>query len=157
MRDTRSYLLTPILLLAVSIQVAGASEDLFKEKIAPIIERHCLGCHNDSKPKGKLSMASRDVLLKGGRKGASIVPGDAGASLLLERLTAQDKKTRMPKNREPLSAVEIEDVRKWIKAGAPWPDGIELVERKAVAFDWWSFKPLERPPVPRLELSLIHI
>ena len=96
-------------------------------------------------------MASRDVLLKGGRKGASIVPGDAGASLLLERLTAQDKKTRMPKNREPLSAVEIEDVRKWIKAGAPWPDGIELVERKAAAFDWWSFKPLERPPVPRLE------
>ncbi len=151
MRDTRSYLLTPILLLAVSVQAAGASQDLFKEKISPIIERHCLGCHNDSKPKGKLSMSSRDALLKGGRKGASIVPGDAGASLLLERVTAQDKKTRMPKNREPLSVVEIEDVRKWIKAGAPWPAGLELVERKAAAFDWWSFKPLERSPVPRLE------
>ena len=151
MRDTGNYLLTPILLLTVSVQAAGASQDLFREKIAPILEHHCLGCHNDSKPKGKLSLTSRAALLRGGRKGASIVPGDAAASLLLERVTAGDEKTRMPKNRAPLSAAEIEAVRKWIKGGAPWPDGLELAERKRAGFDWWSFKPLERPPVPHLE------
>ena len=151
MRDTRSYLLTPILLLTVSIQAAGASQDLFTEAVAPIFERHCLGCHSESKRKGKLSMASRAALLKGGRKGAVIVPGDPGASRLLELVAAKDDKVRMPKKRKPLPAAEVETLRRWIEEGAPWPDGRELAETKDVGFDWWSFKRLERPAVPPLE------
>ena len=151
MCNTRRFIFTAALLLMVVPAEARAAEDLFSSKVAPIFERSCLGCHSDSKRKGKLSMASRAALLKGGRKGPSLVPGDPDASRLIALVTAKDGKAGMPKKREPLSAAEVDVLRQWIKAGAPWPEGVALGGKGTADFDWWSFRPLKRPPVPRLE------
>jgi len=132
-------------------QAARASEELFSKTVAPIFERRCLGCHSESKRKGKLSMASRAALLKGGRKGPAIVAGNPGASRLLALVTAKDGKASMPKNREPLSAAEVTAIRQWIKAGAHWPEGFALGGTSEPDFNWWSFKPLRRPAVPQIE------
>ena len=96
-------------------------------------------------------MASRAALLKGGRKGPVVVPGDPSASRLLRLITPKDGKASMPKNKAPLSQAELDAVGEWIKAGAVWPQGLELSEKSPSDFNWWSFKKLERPAVPRIE------
>ena len=53
----------------------------------------------------------------------------------------------MPQDDEPLSAAEVATIRRWIAAGAPWPDDarIEPVDR------WWSRQPLTTPAVPSVD------
>ena len=145
----RRFLFTAALVLAAA--KSPAAEDLFSSKVAPIFESRCLGCHSDSKRKGKLSMSSRAALLKGGRKGPALVPGDPAASRLITLVASKDGKAAMPKNREPLSAAEVDILKQWIQAGAPWPEGVALSEKSTIDFNWWSFKPLKRPAVPGLE------
>ena len=140
-----------LLLFAPAAQQADASEKLFSQTVAPLLERRCLGCHNEQKRKGKLSMVSREALLAGGREGPAIVAGDPGSSRLLELIAAKDSKTRMPKTGGPLSAAEIDALRQWVQAGAPWPQGRQLQAPTSGDFNWWSFRPLKRPAVPGLE------
>ncbi|MEE3229759.1 MAG: c-type cytochrome domain-containing protein, partial [Planctomycetota bacterium] len=151
MRELSRVLFTATVLCLVVFPAADASEELFRKKVAPVFERRCLGCHSDSKRKGKLSMASRAALLKGGRKGQVVVPGDPAASRLLQLITPKDGKASMPKNKAPLSEAELAAVGEWIKAGAPWPQGLALGGKSPADFNWWSFKKLERPEVPRIE------
>ena len=151
MRNSSRVLFAATVLCLAVARLAQASEELFSRTVAPVFERRCLGCHNDSKRKGKFSMASRDALLKGGGKGPAVVPGNPAASRLLRLITAKDGKASMPKKKEPLSEAEVEAVREWIKAGAPWPEELALGEKSPADFNWWSFKKLERPVVPRIE------
>src|SRR5690349_16323145 len=61
--------------LAVLASGVRGDEELFRAKIAPIFERHCLSCHEGSKPKGGLSLANAAKAMLGGESGALIVPG----------------------------------------------------------------------------------
>ena len=56
----------------------------------------------------------------------------------------------MPAEGEPLSAEEVDLIRRWIAEGAAWPEGIALRERSKAGTDWWSLRPLAdpRPPTP---------
>jgi hypothetical protein len=53
----------------------------------------------------------------------SAIPGDADKSYLIEMVTTSDVKTRMPKDKPPLSAEDIKTLRDWIDVGLPWDDG----------------------------------
>ena len=49
----------------------------------PVLASNCYDCHADQRM-GGLRVDSREALLKGGRSGAAIVPGDAEKSLLIQ-------------------------------------------------------------------------
>ena len=132
----------------------GAADEglrLFEKRVAPLLEARCLGCHSAETRKGKLSLATRRKALEGGRRGRAVVPGDPGESLLM-RMVAGDE-PRMPKKGPPLRREDVEVLRRWIAAGAPWPDGRVLEDRREESRKargrWWSFKPLREPAVPR--------
>jgi ankyrin repeat protein len=99
----------------------------FAQHIRPILERSCVGCHDEKKPRGGLAMISRDSLLKGGQSGEpSIVPGYAEDSPLIHFVSGKIEDLEMPplarREKYPaLSAAEIELLHAWIDAGAPWP------------------------------------
>lgn len=57
---------------------------------------------------------------------------------------------RMPLDAEPLSPDEIRTLARWIESGAGWPPGRRLEEPLVSDFDWWSLRPLHRPPVPQI-------
>ncbi|MEZ5361925.1 MAG: c-type cytochrome domain-containing protein [Bryobacterales bacterium] len=86
-----------------------------------LIEKHCLACHGE-KRMGGLDLRTRDGALAGGRRGPALVPGKAEESLIY---TASQHKgdLAMPPSRGPLEGDELELLRTWIEAGAPWPDG----------------------------------
>jgi hypothetical protein len=77
-----------------------------------------------------------------------VVPGEHRKSLLFKMISGPGPK--MPKTGGRLSTDEIESIRRWIEAGAPWPSAIDLVERSVprAGADWWSLRPLVRPPIP---------
>jgi hypothetical protein len=54
---------------------AAAAEKLFLETIQPLLATKCQGCHNDDSASAALNLQTRAGLLKGGRRGASIVAG----------------------------------------------------------------------------------
>src|SRR5258708_16538661 len=68
---------------------------------------------------GGLRLDSREALLKGGKSGPAIVPGDPEKSLLIEAVR-QTKALKMPKGGR-LKAAEIDALTDWVKAGAIWP------------------------------------
>ncbi len=73
-----------------------------------------------------------------------VVPGDAGASELMRRIESGDPGERMPppESNLGLSADEVELLRAWIAAGAPWQEH-------------WSFQPIQRPLLPDSHLHPI--
>lgn len=155
MKDARRWLRPVAFALALGLVSLGgtlapsvaAGEDLFVETVAPILKRRCLSCHNASEAKGDLALHTSAGLLENGY----VVPGDPQASYLLEAVTSQDgKRPAMPKKGEPLTKQEVAAIRKWIAAGANWPNGLELTTR-VLDTDWWSLHPIERVTVPPLD------
>ena len=123
------------------------AEDLFRDRIAPILERRCLSCHNDRQREGDFSLQTATSGLADGY----IEPGDVEGSHLLDLIVATNGKAAMPKNADPLSDEEVGLVRDWINAGATWPDGLRLEEAQVKEFDWWSFQSIQRPEVPQID------
>jgi len=112
--------------------------------VVPILRANCYGCHQPAKSKGDVVLTSRAALLERDADDlALVVPGDPGASLILEVLMpAGDEPPAMPDDGEPLTEVEVELLRRWIEAGAvddsgavqPWaaPDRPPVYTRPAV-------------------------
>ena len=130
---------------AVSVNIAHADDDLlFREQIAPILEKRCVSCHSAKVAKGGLSLDSRAALFKGGDGGPPVEPGRPDESLLIEKI--QGTKPEMPKSGDPLVKPEVDVLRRWITEGARWPEGLTLVDRKFDGETWWAFRPLTHPP-----------
>ncbi len=137
----RTTILVAIWLTGVAVTAAEPQGGM--DSVRPVLERHCLSCHNDRDRKGGLSLVSAETFRKGGESGAVVAPGDPSASYLLDMVTPQEGKAAMPKGSAPLSPEELALLRDWIAAGAEWPESLKLE-----AETWWAFRPLIRPAVP---------
>jgi mono/diheme cytochrome c family protein len=145
--------------------------DLFETKVRPVLASNCYDCHTDQRM-GGLRVDSREALLKGGRSGPAIVPGDADNSLLIQAIRQTSEKLKMPKGGH-LRPEEIDALAEWVKAGAPWPSpaSTSAARESAPAPDgkpaataptyvikpeqraFWSFQPLKKPAVPAVSHS----
>jgi hypothetical protein len=125
-------------------------EDQFRNDVVPILKRRCLGCHNDKEQKGEFSLQTAASAFADGH----IEAGQSASSRLIEVITPVDGKAEMPKNADPLSAVDIAAIRKWIDAGAEWPEQLKLTAPRVADLNWWSLRPLRRPTVPSSDEDL---
>ena len=116
----------------------------FVRDIQPIFAKHCHRCHGRSKHEGGLRLDSRVGALEGGDNGRMVKPGRSDQSMLIARVISDDDSVRMPLEARPLSPKEIAALRRWIDAGAIWP---EAAQRETQA-EHWSFTPPERPVPP---------
>lgn len=98
---------------------AGQSE-IFLREIAPILREKCVVCHNHTTRKGGLNLETYEALVNGGKRGAPIVAGKSGESLLVKFLDGS-LKPRMPLG-DSLSSGEIDAFKRWIDAGARGPE-----------------------------------
>jgi hypothetical protein len=105
-----------------------ANEQAFDEEVKPILKNECSRCHSGHKREGGFSMNTRADVIAGGDEGAAIVLGKSAKSNLIARLTSDDPDSRMPKGGKPLSAAQIATLKKWIDAGAAWPEEYNLAE-----------------------------
>ena len=145
-------------LLAVSAppsaQAAAAAEPApavdFQRDVRPILSDNCFACHgpDEATREADLRLDTRDGAFSprppAGRsnrpRDPAVVPGDASASLLVERITHADELRRMPPevSQKTLSAEQIEVLTRWIEQGAAWDEH-------------WSFAAIDRPATPTVE------
>ncbi|WP_013629305.1 PSD1 and planctomycete cytochrome C domain-containing protein [Rubinisphaera brasiliensis] len=108
----------------------------FTLRVLPMLKEKCFGCHgNDTANiRGEYTMLTREDLLQGGESGEpSIIPGNAEESVLFQAVLWEGYEMP-PKENDRLTAEQIEDLRVWINAGAPWPD--EATQQKFREADW---------------------
>ncbi len=95
----------------------ATTADFFETRVRPVLASNCFDCHGDLSS-GGLRLDSREAMLKGGRSGPAIVPGDPDKSLLVQAIR-QTGTLKMPKGGK-LTAAEVDGLVEWIRGGAPW-------------------------------------
>jgi hypothetical protein len=134
-----------------------SKDDFFETKVRPILATECFSCHTDSQF-GGLRLDSREAMLRGGKSGPAIVPGDPEKSLLVAAIR-QTGALKMPKGGR-LTKDQIEAIVEWIRTGAVWPSagnapvatkGEQIVDPARRAF--WSFQPLHPTPAATIKES----
>jgi len=150
------------LVLSIALVATAAcaqSPDFFELKIRPVLATNCYPCHAES-ALGGLRLDSRAAMLKGGKRGASIIAGDPEKSPLILAVRQTDENLKMPQGGK-LKDSEIADLVSWVKAGAVWPAAAAPLttnakpgskytiapERRA----FWSLQPLKDTPPPAVK------
>ena len=118
----------PAAYLGSALHAAPAQEPAqpleYNRDIRPILARSCLVCHgpNENARQADLRLDTHDFV------GTLVVPGDAEASPLFQRLTTGDSVLRMPpaSSGRSLTDDQIEAVRLWIDGGAHWDSEVAL-------------------------------
>ena len=122
----------------------------FQRDVAPILAANCLRCHGSDSSEGDLSLSNAN----GMREAGIVVPGKPDESRLLIVVQADgDQPPVMPKEGTPLTAAEIDVLRRWIEAGADWPEEVTLKPRTKADSTWWSLQPTPNPTPPRTDSS----
>jgi hypothetical protein len=94
--------------------------------VQAIFQKRCYVCHGAQQQMSNLRLDQKDSATR-------VLPRIVG------KISGTDGK-QMPPVGAPLSAAEIDTIRKWVDAGAPWTAGAKATH--------WSFVPVKRPAVP---------
>src|SRR5204862_6154832 len=94
----------------------------FIRDIQPMFAGHCHACHGAEKQKNGLRLDRKADALQGGDSGRALVPGKSAESRLYKYVAGLDPKIIMPQKGERLTTNQVELLRAWIDAGAPWPE-----------------------------------
>jgi hypothetical protein len=112
---------------AVSLLIGTALEDAtraqgpvqFEREVWPIFHDKCVTCHGPEDQFNDLRLDSKDRILKGGKNGKVVVPGDPTKSSLYVRVSLPpDDLDIMPAEGDPLTAAQIDTLKRWIAEGA---------------------------------------
>jgi cytochrome c553 len=128
---------------------ASSEDQQFEASVRPIFATYCYDCHTTDTP-GMLRLDSREGMLKGGKSGPAIVPGDAEASRLIKAIRHSPGVLPMPMQRPKLSDAEIATLAQWIQQGAKWPSASAAVPAPVTIEKpitpaqraFWSFTPI---------------
>jgi mono/diheme cytochrome c family protein len=141
--------------VAVFVPVTTAIAADVDAEARTVLTVNCSKCHGPTKQKGGLRFDTRDGLLGKGDSGSpAVVPSKPASSELIRRVTAKDAAERMPPDVAALNSAQIETLRKWIEAGAVWPQtGPAKTGRTELQVTdddrrHWAFRPLANVDPP---------
>ncbi len=125
----------------------------FRTNVLPILKAKCLKCHGlGEKVKGGLKLTTREAILEGGDSGPAIDTEDLAGSVLLQAIH-YDGLEMPPTGKLPEKEVRI--LESWVKAGAPWPKGLDLANvtiGKITEEDraYWAYVPRSQVVPPKV-------
>jgi len=108
--------MTLIVLAFTSTVKADDKKVSYEKDVLPIFKASCISCHKADKKKGKLDMSTYAELMKGGKQGSPIKPGDPAKSLIVEMISG--KEPEMPEKGDKLTETQVQVISDWIKQGA---------------------------------------
>lgn len=113
--------------LIADVQAANVYADV----ISPMLQSRCYSCHGPQKQKGGLRMDSPEGIMKGGKEGKAIIPGQADESEMIKRLLLPPShEDHMPPKEKPqLSDAQIALIHWWIAQGAPFDKKVQALQQ----------------------------
>jgi uncharacterized membrane protein len=93
---------------------------VYADIVQPILNKRCVECHKEGKSKGKFRMDTYELLVKGGKEGKGIVPGDSVKSNIVYRpeLPEDDEEHMPPEGKKDIETHELAVIKWWIDSGA---------------------------------------
>ena len=147
-------LLISLLLTGLHRTVTADDEKtaFFRSQVEPILQHRCYSCHshNAGTMESGLTLDWASGWQTGGNRGPAIIPGQPDNSLLIQAIRHTSAELKMPDDRLP--AEEIRILEDWVRSGAPDPRSV-APEKQTITADWWSWRPLQRPPVPGISTA----
>ncbi len=142
----RCWMVLILLSLATVVNAAEkrAGKVDYQRDVRPIISAKCYHCHgpDEGTREAKLRLDIREEAVKDRKGSFAIKPGDLKKSELYARIITKDTDDIMPpvKTGHPLTAGEIETLKRWIQQGAVYEDH-------------WAFTKPVLPKVPETRSS----
>ena len=174
---TKTLIGSLVFATASMLMAAPDGDTLFVQRIQPLFKAKCLACHGEepAKLKSGYDMRDRESLIKGGESGTTAVipgrPDDSPLFIAVTRAHEDEWKPMPPKQNDKLTAEQVDYIKQWISAGAPWPDdqrraeilkaedkrsvaeGIQVKTSGALSEDWakrrykpenlWAYQPVK--------------
>ena len=104
-----------------SLRTAENSQQVTDQNIIPILHLRCTVCHGKYTREAELDLRSRESILKGGKSGPALVPGNVEGSLMINRITVGEMPPRQEMVKvsvKPMSSLELGQLKAWIEQGA---------------------------------------
>ena len=169
-RIRRLRVASAILFLLVAFTTSVPAQKPVSQQDALAILQRCFQCHGERLQASGLDLHTRAGMLKGGASGPAVVPGNAAASLLLQRVTGKIQPVMPMAPATPLNAADIATLKDWIDQGAKWDAAAAPVisttrptsdvpstyqgykERQFTDEDrnWWAYQKPVRFPAPKV-------
>ncbi|HZQ42498.1 MAG TPA: ankyrin repeat domain-containing protein [Acidobacteriaceae bacterium] len=93
----------------------------FAQDVRPLLQQNCVSCHGPKQQNGGMRLDRKSSAMKNRR----IVPGNSANSMLFHRVSDSQFGMQMPPTGE-LPAKDIATIKRWIDAGAEWPDALSV-------------------------------
>ncbi|MCH2212102.1 MAG: DUF1553 domain-containing protein [Fuerstiella sp.] len=134
---------------AIEAENMDSEQAVTSHDVIPVLLLRCATCHGRQHQDGGLDLRTRALILKGGKSGPAIVPGEPENSLMLKRIHAEEmppRKRLIEASVKPMEPDEIRRLTAWIRAGAPDGEKLSLdseVEPLVTDEDreFWAFQP----------------
>jgi len=139
----------------------------FEREVRPVLAEHCFQCHGPEVQRAGLRLDHRSAILAGGESGPAAIPGEPGASRVVQAIQYTGRLMMPPDRKLPDEAIEA--ITDWIAMGAPWPEDDEFIsapEEQETKSEWierlkrhhWAFAPVEAqaPPEAPFEAWQAH-
>ena len=123
-----------------------------------VLKENCAPCHGATTlVSAGLNLTSKELAIKGGSRGTSLIPGKAIESRIY-RFAAHFEEPHMPPNK-PLTTSQLQILKDWIDQGAAWNAPATISTEEATAAlarledrpikpqerTWWAFKKPVKP------------
>jgi len=140
-----------VLLSFLAASLLSAAD--FATDVQPLLAKRCIACHGDAQQIAGLRLDNSKDALAGGYSGPILVPGNAAASKIIERVTSTKDGFRMPPAGPALSETEVAALKSWVNEGAVWPAGLTIGRATTRKNTHWAFQPLASPQLPAVKNS----
>jgi hypothetical protein len=119
----RKAMLVGATVAAVAVAAACSERTVsYKSEVQPILAANCYECHAPGKKGFEVTgfdTTSYEALLRGGKFGALIRPGDAFTSTFNMVVEGRvHSSIQMPQGRQKLSEGDVETLKTWVRQGA---------------------------------------
>lgn len=92
----------------------GSTDVSYTNDVAPILDSRCASCHGGQRTESGFNLTNYASLMKGGRRGAAIVPDNSSGSLLVKLISSG----QMPQRGPAVTPAQLQTISNWIDQGA---------------------------------------